>query len=183
MNDLLSVIITAVVSGSVISAILGIVFVRRTTRITQEISSEHERTRAIFQSTRTWKEQSVAELLGPVYMQLDRTKRAFDRWQSENLYLEAKIIKEGNVTIRDLLLSKGHLIPPDLLVDAGNLVAHYDRWLEQFERVRGERNPESSLSAEFPTNAFVFTYDFPRDSERKFRATFQEMWKDLYTED
>ena len=43
-------------------------------------------------------------------MQLERTKRAFARWNGKNLYLEAKIVREGNVTIRDLILTKGHLI-------------------------------------------------------------------------
>ena len=50
-----------------------------------------------------------------MYMQLDRTKRAFDRYSGRNIYLEAKVLYVGNVTIRDLLLTKGHLIPANLV--------------------------------------------------------------------
>jgi hypothetical protein len=57
----------------------------------------------------------VAEQLVPINMQFEGTQRAFDRWQEKNLYLEAKNIREGNLWIRDALLKKGHLVPPDLL--------------------------------------------------------------------
>jgi hypothetical protein len=43
-------------------------------------------------------------MLGPVYIRLDRSKRAFDRWQGRNLFLEVKVIGEANRTVRDLLL-------------------------------------------------------------------------------
>src|SRR3954453_12311963 len=68
----------------------------------------------VWRSQRGWRENSVIQLLGPVYIQLDRTKRAFDRWDGKNLFLEAEVIKNGNLAIRDLLLSKPHLIPPEL---------------------------------------------------------------------
>ena len=82
-------------------------------------------------------------------MQFERTRRAFDGWSGKNLYLEAKIIREGNIAIRDLLLAKGHLIPPHLMSDAALLVEHYDRWLEEFENKRTEQNPANE-------DAFVF---------------------------
>ena len=58
------------------------------------------------------------------------------------LYLETKVIAEGNTSIKNLLLSHGHLIPAELLDDAGRLVEHFEVWLEEFERVRDEKKPE-----------------------------------------
>src|SRR5207247_1532393 len=96
------------------------------------------------------------------YMQFDRTKHAFDRWQGQNLFLEAKVLKDGNLTIRDLLLSKAYLIPPELREDAGKLILHYDRWLEEFEKLRNSQEPD--LGAKF---VFVGPqgYPFPTASE------------------
>lgn len=88
----------------------------------------------------------MTELLGPVAIQLDRTQRAFQRWQAHNVFLESKVIREGNLAIRDLLLLKPHLMPPDLLTDAGLLIEHYDRWLEEFARVRDTAQATHPLS-------------------------------------
>lgn len=157
---------SAVISGGVVSAALGLVFKGFVTRIEAEVKSR-----------RTWKEESVSELLGPLNMQFDRTERAFKRWRSQNLYLEAKVVKVGNEIIRDLLLSKGHLIPPELLDDAGKLVEHYDVWLEKFEEQRSSENP--NLEAKF---VFVGPdgFPFPTKSEERFRSMFKEYWRELY---
>jgi len=165
-NSLFDLITTAVISAGVVSAIVGILFKGFVTRIEATVKSH-----------RTWKEQAVAELLGPLNMQFDRTQRAFNRWRQKNLYLEAKVIKVGNELIRNLLLDKGHLIPPELLNDAGLLIEHYDVWLEKFEKHRQDEAPDLDT-------AFVFVgpdgYGFPRESEEKFRAKFTEYWEDLY---
>jgi hypothetical protein len=110
-------------------------------------------------------------------MQFDRTRRAFGRYRRKNVYLETKVIAEGNSTIKALLLSHGHLIPNDLFDDAGRLVEHFDVWLEEFERVRDEKKPE--LETEF---VFVGPqgYGFPTQSERKFVDAFHQLRKEVY---
>ena len=127
--------LAALISGGVVSLVLGfalrLLFDRRLERATEEIKSEFAERALVYRSTREWREESVAELLGPVYMQLDRSRRAFHRWRERNVYIETVIMKEGNTAVRDLLLQKGHLIPPPLLEHAGKLVEHYDRWLEE----------------------------------------------------
>lgn len=135
----------------------------------------------IWGSQRAWKESSVSELLGPIYLQLSRTRRAFDRWRGENLYLEASVVRAGNVAVRDLLLSKPHLIPPELREHASALVVHYDVWLEEFDRWRSDREV-----AEESGPAFVFVgpkgFPFPRVAEAAFNETFERYWSDLYEE-
>ena len=58
----------SLISAGVVSAVIGILFKGFATRIETEVKSR-----------RTWKEESVAELLGPLNMQFDRTRRAFGR--------------------------------------------------------------------------------------------------------
>lgn len=180
MESLIDSLIAGIVSGSVISAVVGLLVHRRTTMIGEEIRTQFQKSLDVSRSRREWKEQSLSELLGPVYMQLDRTERAFKRWTSKNLYLEAKIIREGNLTIRNLLLEKGYLIPPELLDDAGRLVEHYDRWLEEFEKQRLSENPE--LNAPF-TFVGPAGYPFPRDAAHRFQETFSKLWDELYGTD
>jgi hypothetical protein len=177
MDTFVSSLIAGVVSGSVISAIIGLVIHRRTTRIAEEIRAQFQSGLEIFRSRRDWKEQAVSELLGPVYMQLDRTKSAFDRWRDQNFYLEAKVIGEGNRTIRNLLLEKGHLIPPTLLKDAGKLIEHYDYWLEMYESKRLTETPDLKTK-------FIFAgpqgYPFPGASAQRFQEAFLSLWDELY---
>lgn len=89
------------------------------------------------------------------------------------------MIREGNQTIRDLLLEKGYLIPPELLEDAGKLIEHYDVWLEKFEEQRGSEKPDLESS-------FVFAgpegYPFPRQAADRFQEMFRAYWNDLYRE-
>ena len=124
-----------------------------------------------------WKRDSVTQLLGPVYAQLMRSSAAFERWEGRNTFLEAEIIKTANQSIRDLLISKSHLVPPELREDAQKLVLHYDVWLEEYARVRTEHQDTDNP-------AFVFVgpkgYPFPREADLHFRKVFEEYWRDLF---
>jgi hypothetical protein len=177
MSTLAQTVVAGLASGSAIAAIIGVIFHHRARQIEQQIKNEFDKRLDVFRSARAWKERSVSELLGPVFLQLERTQRAFKRWSGKNLYLEAKIIKEGNTIIRDLLLSRPHLIPPPLLEDAAKLIEHYDRWLEEFEATRSVGEPMLN-------QAFVFVgpqgYPFPKESEQAFKEVFRTFWKELY---
>lgn len=173
MVEIGSTIVTALISAGIVSTILGFLLHRRTVQIEEAIKSQF----ALLQSRRVWKEQILAELLGPLQIHFDRTKRAFRRWDAHNLYLEAKIIRDGNLAIRDLLLLKSHLIPKALREDAGRLIEHYDRWLEEFEKIRGREHPDLDTP-------FVFVgpqgYPFPVESEQHFNEAFTRLWDELY---
>jgi hypothetical protein len=159
-------LLTAIISSSLITGLLGLGFTGWVTRTQEEVKSQ-----------RTWKEKSVAELLGPMSMELDRTKGALERWNKQNLYIEAKIMKVGNETVRDLLLTKGHLIPPDLIPDANKLIQHYDVWLELYEKQRGGKEPGLKTK-------FVFAasegYPFPKEAEAHFKERLRLYMKELY---
>lgn len=165
LNLFLYLLLSGALSGSVMAGVLGLLLARRTD---------------IFRSRRTWKERSVSELLGPIHMQLERTRRAFHRYTARNTFLEAKVLRDGNLAVRDLLLKTPHLIPPHLLEDASRFVEHYDRWLEEYERVRSAQNPDLD-------SPFVFVgrkgFPFPRNEEARFHETYKTYWEELYHED
>jgi hypothetical protein len=177
MSDILNLIVASLLSSSVAAAIVGMLFLRRNKRIEGEIQTEFARALKVFESERSWKQQALFELFGPLQMQFERTHRAFDRWTKKDLYLESHVVREGNKTIRDLLLAKGHLIPPELMNDAVRLVEHYDAWLQKFDEVRGEAGTQT-------TEDFVFVgpdgYPFPSDAEENFKKTYRRLQSELY---
>ena len=110
-------------------------------------------------------------------MQLDRTRRAFHRYEASNRFLESEVLYKGNVAVRDLLLANGHLIPDELRDISGRLVEHYDMWLEEYDRVRGSK-------ALAPDEPFVFVgpkgYPFPSEANELFKKAHDQFWADLY---
>jgi hypothetical protein len=108
MAGLVSGLVAGITSGTVLAAVLGLLLARRTEQVRREVEAQFMRLSEVLRSQRGWKERSVSELLGPLCVQLDRTNRAFGRWREKNLFLEVKVIREANLTVRDLL----HLIPP-----------------------------------------------------------------------
>lgn len=180
MSEFFQVTLGGLLGSSVATALLGLLFLRRTRTVESEIKANFDRQLKIFESTRSWKEQALFELLGPVVMQLQRTKHAFERWKVKDLGLEAMVIRTGNLTIRDLLLGKGHLIPATLHEDAMRLVAHYDAWLLKFDELRGDRDKTDQ-------SPFVFVgpdgYPFPRASQDRIIDAFFALRHELYNVD
>lgn len=107
-------------------------------------------------------------LLVPLVVQLDRTKDAFDRWGDRNLALESQTIRDGNLKARNLLEKHSQLVPPELQEARRKLVEHYDRWLEEYQKLREETKSKEP---------FVFVgpkgYPFPTDAEGYFRARLE----------
>ena len=169
--------LTGVISGSVIAAVLGLFFHRRAKAIEQQLRVQAESQIAVSRSTREWHEASLSRVLGPAVMHMARTRRAFNRWKSQQLFLEMEIIGNSNRTVRDLLLANGHLIPGDLLEHAGALIEHYDAWLEEFDDKRRSEMPDLHAT-------FVFVgpkgYGFPRTAEKALVARFHELRALLY---
>jgi hypothetical protein len=176
-SSFFQVTLGGLLGSSVATAVLGALFLRWNKTVESEIKSHFDQQFNIFQSTRMWQQQALAELFGPLVMHLDRTKAAFDRWDGKNLFLEGQVVRQGNQTVRDTLLNKGHLIPPYLIEHATRLIVHYDVWMEEFDRVRNSQSPVTDQS-------FVFVgpagYPFPREAEIKFKEEFARLQRELY---
>lgn len=177
MENILNLILSALISSSLVSLVFSFFLKRRTEIITNEVKKRFEEQATVFRSNYVWKEKSLAELMGPIYMQFCRTEYAFRRYKAGNLYLEAKILKDGNQKIKDLLLEKTHLIPLDLIEDARKLVEHYERWLEEFDKLRGDVHKDLN-------EKFIFVgpdgYPFPKSAENIFKKMYLQMWNELY---
>ena len=180
-TGLTELILAAVISGGVVSVVLTFVlrflFERRLTTVSEAIKSEFEQQALVYRSNREWRERSVGELLGPVYMQLDRSHRAFKRWETRNDFLEGNVVKDANTQIRDLLLAKGNLLPAHLVEHAGDLIEHYDRWLEEYALKR--EGPEADVDTS-PVYVGPKGYPFPDDADIAFKETFHRMRRELY---
>jgi hypothetical protein len=162
MKSQLRQLVKGLLGRGLLLALLGLFLSRRSSRS---------------QAQRAWKEKAVAELLAPLYMQFDRTSRAYQRYKVSRTYLEASVIHDGNLAIRALLLAKAHLMPPPLLDDAARLIEHYDRWFAEFERLRLAENPDLE-------SRFIFLgpqgLRFPSDAEARFQEMFRTYWSELY---
>ena len=165
------------VGSSLATAVFGLLALKHSKTLEAQIKGLFDERLKVFESKRAWKQQALSELFGPLYMQFERTRRAFGRWNAKNIYLEAKVMREGNETARNLLLAKGHLIPPELIEDAGALIEHYDAWLEEFDRVRG-------ANAHASNEQFVFVgtkgHPFPSKAEVAFKVQFKRLQTELY---
>lgn len=172
MDGFWEVTLGGLLGSGIASTIVGAVLVRRAQRIQREV----EEVFAVRASQRTYSQQALFELFGPIKMQFLRTQRAFRRWRARNDILEASVLRTGNLAVRDLLLAKGHLIPPELLDHAASLIEHYDAWLEKFDRERGSDKQGGP--------AFIFVgpdgYPFPRPAQTAMLEEADRLQRDLF---
>ncbi len=193
MPDFVSFLISSILGGSVVSTVSTLLLERWKDRTAAKFNHILEQQMVLFAAKRDWKEQALVELYGPLVMQFDRTQRAFKRYQGNDLFLEAEVMKRSNEFIRDLLLTKGHFLSAELMDHAGQLVEHYDVWLAEYHRLRSaagldaEKGSEAQFETKPETNPetkFVFAgpqgYRFPTLSEQAFRDRFQTLQQDLY---
>ncbi|MFC3415394.1 hypothetical protein [Algoriphagus hitonicola] len=177
MDQFLNLLLPALISSSIVGVAIGLIFKKRNETIAAEVRNQFEQNMTIFKTNYLWKEKSVSELLGQIYIQFNRTNRAFNRYKNTNLYLEAKVLKDGNEKIRNLLLEKAHLIPAELIDDANQLIEHYDVWLEEFARHRDSENP--NLDQKF-IYAGPLGFRFPKKAEENFKNKYHELRNELY---
>ncbi len=96
-------------------------------------------------------EMLVSELLGPLSMHFRRGEAAYQNLYSDGRqFLFAKILRDNNREIRNLILSKGYLLPLTQQQNAIDLVAHLDIWLELWQQLAATKTykPEDQFSFE-----------------------------------
>jgi Zn-dependent M32 family carboxypeptidase len=172
MAEIVTSIITMILSSGIAATIVSIISIKRTKQIEENIREASEKNIEEFKSTREKKEEMLSELIGPVVMHLHRTSRAFNRYKEKNEFLEAEVLYKGNLAIRDILLDKGYLLDKKMIKHAIDLIEHYDAWMEEFERHK------------FDVVEFVFAgprgYPFPRNAEKAFINACESLKSELY---
>jgi hypothetical protein len=100
----------------------------------------------------------TGEFLGMVKTQIIRSEFAYKAYKdSGRTFLYARILKDVNDSLKCLLLSKTHLLPPEHINNSLILIHHIDVWSAVWEDAYASQKP--SL-----TSVFVFenTVNFPR---------------------
>lgn len=196
MENLIALLVSGLVSGSVLAVIVGVLLQRARTTIEKEVETQFTETRTriekeveiqfnkaleVFTSEREWREKSLSELVGPVYMHLDRTSQVAKRYkktykEQTTSYFDALLMQDSNEAVRSVLLSKGHLLPEELRGHAHALVAHYDVWLRRFDAKVAKEAPtaESSFDVGFAE------VPFPEEAAKAFRDSYKRLRKELY---
>lgn len=173
MGTLAEILIKIFIETILISGVIGYFITRREERLKKTIEEEFKKRDMFFNTRFNFKLRALEELLGPVKLQLIRSKIALKGYDENNEYRE-KILKECNETIRSLLLEKGFLIPPDLMLYTEKFISHYDEWLQAYQQARVIKNDIAIKH--------VFTYNFPHDAENKFIEKYDAYRKELEIE-
>jgi hypothetical protein len=113
-------------------------------------------------------------ILGKVYLNFERSRIAYDNYiKEEKIYLHARILKECNLKIRDLLLENAYILEENLRNDAMDLIIHYDIWVEKWNDLKQKRDPQLY-------DVFIFEneYRFPKEAEKRLKEEFIKIKKD-----
>jgi len=154
----------------IVSGILGYFFLNREERLKKTIEAEFKKRDTYFNAQFDYKRRALEELLAPIMMQLKRSSITLTTYEANDHYRE-NIFKQCNETIRNLLLEKGYLIPPDLQSEAGDFLKHYDGWLQHHHQLRKvDKDMDKS---------FVFTHDFPHAAEKAFCQKYAQYRNEL----
>jgi hypothetical protein len=107
-----------------------------------------------------------SELLGLLSMHFKRGEAAYQNFHADGRqFLFAKILRDNNREIRNLILTKGYLLPLEQQQNAIDLVAHLDVWLELWEQLAATKvhRPEDKFSFEsckYPQEAATALKEF-----------------------
>ncbi len=173
MSDTVTEIISRILVDGFVLALIGLFFYKREVRIEKTIEEEFKKRDKFYDARFNFKLRSLEELLAPVKLQMIRSLITLRGYDANNEYRE-KILKECNEKIRDLLLTKGHLIPASIIPHAEELIKHYDEWLQAYRQSREVENKKEI--------SHVFTYNFPHASEKAFLDKFEEYRRELEIE-
>jgi hypothetical protein len=118
-------------------------------------------------------DEIVLEILGPLDTLLKRGEVAYKNYISNGKkLLYAKIIKNNNEQIRELILQKSHLLPFDQHSNAIDLVAHIDVWHVLWENLYESKTHGLDEEFIFENNAI-----FPKKSVASLGTFYSELIK------
>ena len=112
----------------------------------------------------------IHDLLGPLDTLLKRGEVAYNNYMhNEKVFLYAKIIKENNMRIRELILKKCYLLPPEQQSNAFDLITHIDIWSVLWDDLSDRKY---SLQDVF---TFENSVSFPEKSVESLLEYYQEL--------
>jgi hypothetical protein len=95
---------------------------RENTEITQSIASAYSKKQVLWQSELEYREHQLSELYGPAYAYVKSQKELYDLWMARKMDEKNSDIKtlfsQQNQILRDLIISKAHLIEGPTMPDS-----------------------------------------------------------------
>lgn len=178
MGDLFQTILGSSIVTTIFTSAIAYYFHKRTERANSEIKREFDRISQIQNTDFEWKKRTT-ELLGQVYIHLNRSRIAFENTYSKlkeyNSIFEDEVVYTSNKKIRDILLENGNYLPPELLDEASKLIEHYDAWLIKYLKTRKVNNDTTTIHIYVGPDG----YKFPRMAEGLFKAKYEEMFQEI----
>jgi hypothetical protein len=113
----------------------------------------------------------LSELLGPLHMHFMAARAAYQAYLAEGrTFLHASSLRRINLAVRELLLTKGYLLPEALQPGAVALVGHYDIWLTLWEEQAERTRPG-------PSESFVFEnrFTYPKEAEQALERLYETL--------
>lgn len=170
-------LLAGILSGSFFSATLGLVGLKYAEKIKGEITQSVQTSLYDYQTDQEWQRRSLVELFAPLDVNLERSKRAYGRWQGNLRQEELEILRETNARVRKLILDNYYLIPSNLQMDASTLVEHYDIWLQTYNKPNVSEYDDKFIVKELSEKGRLF----PKKSARRLRQNFLELQSRVIT--
>lgn len=178
MGELFQTILGSSIVTTFFTSVIAYFFHKKTERTNSEIKREFDRISQIQNTDFEWKKRTT-ELLGQVYIHLNRSRIAFDNTYSKlkeyNSIFEDEVVYTSNKTIRDTLLKNGNYLPPELLDEASKLIEHYDAWLIKYHKIRKVNNDTTTINIYVGPDG----YQFPKKAEGLFKEKYEEMFQEI----
>ena len=124
-----------------------------------------------------WKEDSLINFLGPLFVQIDRVESAlFLHEKDENIALQ--LAEDSMYSIQNLVVNNLHLVPNHLIIDAQKMLKYCDIWGLKIRKI------PYWLDSEYKNKCTLLELareDFPFMSSERFKSHFDQYWKEMYS--
>ena len=178
MPEILQIVLGSTLATTFFTSVIAYLFHKKTERTNALIKREFELL-AQRQNTDLEFKKQTAQLLGQVYIYLNRTRKSYENKYSKlkeyNQYYEDEIIYKSNQQLRSLLLENGHYIPPDLLEEASKIVEHFDVWFSKYHQIRKINKDTDTIQIYVGEDGFRF----PMTAEDKFKESYIKLYESL----
>jgi hypothetical protein len=178
MSEIFQVILGSSLATTFATSIVAYLFHKRTERANALIKREFEILAQKQNNDFEYKKQTT-QLLGQVYIYLNRTRKAYENKYSKltkyDPYFEDEIVFASNKRIRDLILENGHHIPPDLLEEASKIVEHFDVWFTKYNNIRKVEKDITTIHIYVGPDGFRF----PVKAEERFKESYIKLFNSI----
>jgi hypothetical protein len=124
------------------------------------------------------REEQFNRLISPLNFFLHLSRRAYEKYLVNKIFLHARNIRSANQKICELLEQFPAMVPDELTGDAIELLNHYGIWMSQYDEWQKIHDPK--LADTFVFHHIDHQSAFPREAEQHFFDYYKKLKKELY---